>query len=564
MNTRIYKLIFLLCLLFAVTSAYAASEAEYKKLEKTYKLNTDGSQEFRYAMKLTLFTHTAMNGTYGESFIVYNPEYQELQIHTSYTVQKDGTIIETPKNAFVEVLPRNAADAPAYNNLKEMVVVHTGLELGATIFLDYSIVSKPGYLPALDIYDEPLQSSPVKELTYSIIVPESVNPVSTIKNCSAKATTQKANGMKTFSWTLRNLPAASRDMFVSTANGDVPYFTATTFATGKEALSYLYKQFNPLKDPQIEVVAEGLVEGKKNDTEKLQAILNYISNNLGTCRLSLSETGFRLRPADAVINTAYGTALEKVNLLNGMLNAVGIPAEPVALYRVNADNSFGLNAINELFVIAKADGKQYLLSPASTRMATAGFMDDIVPSVSLASGEKMAFDAPDTEIDYAVEMTLSPEKADAKIISKTGSAQRPYFVADKGTSTSGQDLKAENGYVLVTLPDAPSTLANSYFCRMNSIRKENLLMPCKANEQYTYTIQIPESMSLQTPALDKTIANSAGKLVYSVQKDGNTANVTRSLQLNKQLYTPAEYKDLRALLTEWGNTNNKVLVFSVK
>ena len=100
-----------------------------------------------------------MNGTYGESFIVYNPQYQELKINSSYTKQKDGTIIKTPDNAFVEVLPRNAADAPAYNHLKEMVVVHTGLELGATIYLDYTVTSKPGYLPEVDIFEELLQSS---------------------------------------------------------------------------------------------------------------------------------------------------------------------------------------------------------------------------------------------------------------------------------------------------------------------------------------------------------------------------------------------------------------------
>lgn len=33
-----------------------------------------------------------------------------------------------------------------------MVVVHTGLELGATICLDYSVITRPGYLPGLDVY----------------------------------------------------------------------------------------------------------------------------------------------------------------------------------------------------------------------------------------------------------------------------------------------------------------------------------------------------------------------------------------------------------------------------
>ncbi|RHJ87939.1 DUF3857 domain-containing protein [Parabacteroides sp. AM08-6] len=563
MMNKINKSTLLICLLLMATSAFAASEAEYKKLAKTYTLNADGSQEYRCNMELTLFTHTAMNGTYGESFIVYNPEYQELKIHSSYTKQKDGNIIKTPDNAFVEVLPHSAADAPAYNHLKEMVVVHTGLELGATIYLDYSILTKPGYLPALDIYDEPLQSSPVKEYTYTIVLPESVQLSYTLQNYKAKPATQVSNGTKTMKWTLQNLPAASRNPFVSAMNGDIPFFTATTFVSEKEALNALYKQFNPQNDPQLEGIAESICENKNKDTEKLEAILDYVINNLDNSQLSLAETGFRLRPVDDVINTAYGTAAEKINILSGLLNAAGIQAEPAALYRVNAEKGCGLNAISELFVIAQADGKEYLLTPTSKRMATAGSLGNIVPSFKLANGERLTFDAPDTDINYKVDITLTPEKAENQITSQTGNAQRPYFSEDKASGSSSQSLKVKNGYVLVNLPDAPVSLANSSFCRMNSTRKENLRMPCKANEQYTYTVHIPEGMELRTPAVNKTISNAAGQVIYSIEKDGNTAKITRSLQLSKQLYTPAEYKDLRTLLTEWGSTDNKILLLSI-
>ena len=112
-----YKLILLLSLLAMTVTSFAASEAEYGKVSKAWTLHADGSQEYRSSMELTLFTHTAMNSTYGESFIVYNPDFQTLKIHSSYTRQKDGTIVKTPDNAFVEVLPRFAADAPAYNQL---------------------------------------------------------------------------------------------------------------------------------------------------------------------------------------------------------------------------------------------------------------------------------------------------------------------------------------------------------------------------------------------------------------------------------------------------------------
>ena len=168
------------------------------------------------------------------------------------------------------------------------------------------------------------------------------------------------------------------------------------------------------------------------------------------------------------------------------MNAAGIQAEPAALYRVNAEKGCGLNAISELFVIAQADGKEYLLTPTSKRMATAGSLGNIVPSFKLANGERLTFDAPDTDINYKVDITLTPEKAENQITSQTGNAQRPYFSEDKASGSSSQSLKVKNGYVLVNLPDAPVSLANSSFCRMNSTRKENLRMPCKANTRIPF------------------------------------------------------------------------------
>lgn len=585
MNKITYKFALLLCFLTLAVSVFAASEAEYKKLEKTYTLRPDGSQDFRCNMELTLFTHTAMNGTYGESFIIYNPKYQELKINSSYTKQKDGNIIKTPDNAFVEVLPGSASDAPAYNHLKEMVVVHTGLELGATIYLDYTVISKPGYLPELDIFEELLQTSPVKEYAITISLPEGKQLSCTQHPGSTKPTRTTSDGVQQVSWIFRNLPAASRDPFISVANGDQPFLAASTYASEGEALKSLYKQFNPVSDAQVSTVAEALTEGKTTDTEKLQAIHRYITENLGNCRLSLEETGYTIRQADAVINSAYGTAAEKINLLSGMLNALGIKAEATALFRVNANQGgCGLSAVEELVVIADADGKCYLLSPVQNTMTATGWRNNLTPAISLSSGQKMEIDAPASEINYNVVLNITPDKADAKVTATIGSAFLPSYgnylsryagndkdvkeVKEKNKTTlsfsSSQPLEARNGYVMVALSDAPVSLSHSPYCNLNSTRKDNLLIPYRVDENYIYVIQIPEGMDLCTPESVKTTENAAGKITISLKKNGNTAEAIRSLKLNKQLYTPAEYRDLRTLLTEWGNANNKLLLFSAE
>ncbi|MBU9059151.1 DUF3857 domain-containing protein [Parabacteroides merdae] len=559
-----HKFAFLLCMLLMTTTVFGASEAEYKKLAKTWTLNADGSQEFRYKMELTLFTHTAMNGTYGESFIVYNPQYQELKINSSYTKQKDGTIIKTPDNAFVEVLPRNAADAPAYNHLKEMVVVHTGLELGATIYLDYTVTSKPGYLPEVDIFEELLQSSPVKEYTLTIVTPEVKELAYTLTNNPAKASVKRSGGTCTTSWTLRNLPASSRAPFVYVKNGDVPFLAATTYASEGEALATLLKQFNPSGDPQLTTLAESLTEGKKKDEDKLEAILKYTTNHIANNGLTLDQTGYRLRPADAVMSTAYGTEAEKANLLAGLLDGAGFKAEPMATYQAYADKGLALKAVDQLFVSCMVNGELYLFSTSSThRPQTVNF--DRTPLFSLQTGKPVAIAVPQ---DYQIKSDIAVRFKDGKVTTSTkesvGKELMPYFTTGNSENEQTAPLKVENGYATISLPDAEYGFSHLPYGYLNSQRKENLLIPRPVNEVYTYTIECPENMELRTPETDKTIRNAAGSLTISVKKNGRTATVTRSLELNKQLYTPAEYKELRQLLTEWSDVNGKTLLFSVR
>lgn len=559
-----HKFAFLICMLLMTTTVFGASEAEYKKLAKTWTLNADGSQEFRYDMELTLFTHTAMNGTYGESFIVYNPQYQELKINSSYTKQKDGTIIKTPDNAFVEVLPRNAADAPAYNHLKEMVVVHTGLELGATIYLDYTVTSKPGYLPEVDIFEELLQSSPVKEYTLTIVIPEAKELAYTLTNNPAKASVKRSGGTCTTSWTLRNLPASSRAPFVYVKNGDVPFLAATTYASEGEALATLLKQFNPSGDPQLTTLAESLTEGEKKDEDKLEAILEYTTNHIANNGLTLDQTGYRLRPADAVMSTAYGTEVEKANLLAGLLDGAGFKAEPMATYQAYADKGLALKAVDQLFVSCMVNGELYLFSTSSThRPQTVNF--DRTPLFSLQTGKPVAIAVPQ---DYQIKSDIAVRFKDGKVTTSTkesvGKELMPYFTTGNSENEQTAPLKVENGYATISLPDAEYGFSHLPYGYLNSQRKENLLIPRPVNEVYTYTIECPENMELRTPETDKTIRNAAGSLTISVKKNGRTATVTRSLELNKQLYTPAEYKDLRQLLTEWSDVNGKTLLFSVR
>ena len=58
---------------------------------------------------------------------------------------------------------------------------------------------------------------------------------------------------------------------------------------------------------------------------------------MGYCAIPLACTGYSIRDVDTALRSAYGTLAEKTQLLNVLLNAVGIQSEVVAVYPGNLD-----------------------------------------------------------------------------------------------------------------------------------------------------------------------------------------------------------------------------------
>ena len=572
--TYIFSLL-LTFLLSAHIGFATPSEAEYGKYQETWTLLPEGSQEYRCYQELTLFTHTAMNSTYGETFITYNPQYQELKIHDSYTRQKDGTLVKTPANAFVEVLPQNADGMPAYNHLKEMVIVHTGLELGATIVLDYSIISRPGYLPEIDVCQPLLKSSPIKEYRLTFNLPDEKHPhYTTLASRSLPTKTATPNGQQ-FKWIFRNLPALSHAPEISLQNEDIPGILFTTYPSVHQALQTVYKQFD--QPSNLKALAGQLTQNKKNPTEKLQAIHDYVITHISACSLPLSETGNRIRPADAVIRSAYATEVEKVNLLNSLLNAADIPASPAVAYYLNVDPEYcGLAGIGKWTVLTDIDGKSYQLDvnskiPAAT---TCNFMLKLNDTSQIQS-------TPLTKhLQYMADIQWKNEKPQASVkatFTNNYLSYSPKFSKEllalentvkidqnaEHTMLEGESpvsLTQKHNYLLLNLPETHKGIAQQKYARYNSERHHNLLLPTLIEEEYTYSITLPDNVVLCTLPMEKHIDNKVGSLSITVQQKDRQVSVHRSLNLRKKQITPAEYPAFRQLMTEWDDPNPKQLL----
>ena len=526
-------------LLLAVLPAKAASEAEFRKLSKTYTLRADGSQEVRVQKELTLFTHAAMNSLYGETFIVYDPDFQKLEIHESYTRQKDGNVIKTPANALVEVLPSAAANAPAYNRLKEMVVVHTGLELGATIVLDYSIVSKAGYLPELDVCCPVKELSPIKEYTFRLNVPAGKAVHYELLNASAKPAITQGSGMKTFTWTLKDVkprpyayPSARGAMgqVQAVSSGMMPVFIASTWPRYDEALKSLKAQFQPGSHSIIEAKVAELTRGIEGNPQAIRnAIAGYMTElyQLGRCGVSLQEAGYRLRPASEVIRSAYGTQAELVNLDVTLQQAAGLEAE-VAVYalRPSTKDNQGLSTLVSVVAQSKLMPEKVALT-GTEEACLQPFL-----TVTNLEGKPLTMEAYLSAKDMQQTDTLQVDEA--------------------------QMQQPAEGWGIVALPD-PTPIRTLYAYAAHTTIPESILLPRTMNCTLETFVRLPEGMKV-TPRTDMEVSNACGKVTFSYQPTKDGVKVTRSLRISRQLQTPSNYKELYALLAEWRDANNHTLV----
>lgn len=526
-------------LLLAVLPAKAASEAEFRKLSKTYTLRADGSQEVRVQKELTLFTHAAMNSLYGETFIVYDPDFQKLEIHESYTRQKDGNVIKTPANALVEVLPSAAANAPAYNRLKEMVVVHTGLELGATIVLDYSIVSKAGYLPELDVCCPVKELSPIKEYTFRLNVPAGKAVHYELLNASAKPAISQGSGMKTFTWTLKDVkprpyayPSARGAMgqVQAVSSGMMPVFIASTWPRYDEALKSLKAQFQPGSHSIIEAKVAELTRGIEGNPQAIRnAIAGYMTElyQLGRCGVSLQEAGYRLRPASEVIRSAYGTQAELVNLDVTLQQAAGLEAEvAVCALRPSTKDNQGLSTLVSVVAQSKLMPEKVALT-GTEEACLQPFL-----TVTNLEGKPLTMEAYLSAKDMQQNDTLQVDKA--------------------------QMQQPTEGWGIVALPD-PTPIRTLYAYAAHTTIPESILLPRTMNCTLETFVRLPEGMKV-TPRTDMEVSNACGKVTFSYQPTKDGVKVTRSLRISRQLQTPSNYKELYALLAEWRDANNHTLV----
>lgn len=315
----------------------AQPDAEYQLLRRTYKVGADGTIDITLRKELKLIRNRAFTAyaDKGETFIVYNPSFESLKINESYTVRADGSKVTTPPNAFVEQLPSEAQNCGRYNALREMALVHTALEYGCTIVLDYTIHRRSNKL-----YDEfsTVMDCPVKHFEVVIDDPQHMLYATYDADFSHNGNT----------YSLTNIPQSTIDSYMP-ANTNGKHFVVSSVKPED------YPTLFTIDSETIPDAASTISNLTKDDPVAYAATLrDYVVDYIRLNNLQPNQLNFQHANAATVWNSGCGTAIEKNILLAAMLRQAGYQAQ------VLLRNSKWL-------VQCTIDGIDYLMSATDTR-----------------------------------------------------------------------------------------------------------------------------------------------------------------------------------------------------
>ncbi len=599
-------LAFLTSINHGIFSQHENTDAVYLKLVKEYILHEDGSYDFHYHKEVKLLTYFSFHRLYGETFIVYNPEFQQLKINDCYTIMADGKKVVAPENAFNEVLPGFARDAAAYNHLREMVVTHTGLEKNAVVTLDYTIHSSGSFLPNLMGNEQIGEDVPVNEMMIIVRIPSSVRLNYKMQNNRTAPEIFELGGQTSYTWSLMNLKALPKDGYIVTEQ-----MPRLLFSTAKDLTWAFFSfvnqpAFKKMISPEMSKKAEALMKEKTDEIDLILALQDLVIDQVKLVDIPPVYTGFRVRTPAETWKSANATVLEKAILLSELLIQANINAEPVATIPANQFDLTHGNLMSFDNYLVQVNPKKY---------------GRIYLSVNQKNEQNLIYNLKDYTVlvlDGTVEsLRYFNEKPEKNSISLTGTLnladtaqlngslkllmegyKNPYLKLKRDESglknyvTGGisaghisvveeikltqphleatlkidrkQAFKKENDYLFVELPALTNGLDQWQPGLLSEKRDVPLKLPVTISESYSFELIVPAGYRMVNPKKLMELENSAGTVKISIEQKDNKVTVKRLISLENQVINPQDYSAFLELIHAWVDRNFRELVFDIR
>jgi hypothetical protein len=577
-------------------------DAVYLQLTKEYTLNPDGSMDYRYIKKQKLQTYRSFHNLYGETFIVYHPDFQSLKINEAYTVMADGKKNPSPSNAFNEVLPGFAANAPAFNKLREMVITHSGTERNAVLNLDYQLHSGKGFYPCLMGNEILAETEPVKELTLQIRIPSGMTLYFSMLNSSAVPVITADKSQQVYTWKFTDVPAISTEDLQKGGNDLYPRLIFSTATDRASLYSDFLKQaaFSYELNGEMKEMVAGIYKENKEKTDIVLKLQEKVVNEFRLFPVPMKYTGFTCRTPQQIWNSNGGTLLEKAVLLAALLKEIGFDANPVISIRTRQfDESIAsLLDVEDVLVRTNVpeEGQLYLsvgsLNSQDLRYTSPDrvFVELKKPAVSVGKTppciSKIKFDGSfsvndKNQLSGSITCTESESANPYLLLLRDKNKAKSLFGGGLSSSdlkepvmiNTGKDessmsfavqkdkpFRVDSDYFFFTLPFMTNGIEGLGIHLLPKNRTTPLEISSAMEESDDFSIVLSNDLKLFIPKDKFEEKNKVGAFSFEGKQEKEKVFIHKSLKFYNRLIQPAEYADFRTLMDHWNAERYREIV----
>ncbi len=596
------NIIAVLGILFIISSCTSNREpdtdAVFKSITKEYQLNSDGSIDYQYHHELKYLTHYSFNRAYGETFVVYNPLHQVLDVVKSETTMLDGKKVESPANALNEILPHFAAGSPEYNNLREMVITHVGLEVGATVNLDYNIKSEKGYYPYLSENIVLSEKSPVNNQKIIVKIPEGKTLNYKLLNSSVKPKISKKGNFTIYTWRFGNITALSHDYNVPHDGSYLPRLIFST-ANMNDALANIKNNIDLNLNDNIKKTIKEKLQGVEKPIEKIAIIKNIVANEINLISVPIEFTGYKMNSLNHVWKSNRASLIEKNFLFVELLKLSGFDADILFAYpEFTFDKEIGnLKTFGYYLVKVNIDGRDMILSLNSKQKNDLAFNLDNGVIVNI-NGEKFDANANIADIENKISFVTSLKmnidgNVKGNMKAEISGAANPYFDLLKDKNNAKQVIasmtkskminsfelqnfdfsacsvtadikckkiwKEQGNYYFLNIPNSSLGIKASHLRALEENRTSPLILNSTIDETYKFSIELPDSIQFVNP-INIEMKNDIGNVIISCKLDSNVLLIEKLLKINKKYIAVEDYKNFKKLIDIWNKKTNNELI----
>jgi transglutaminase-like putative cysteine protease len=309
----------------------------------------------------------------------YASSFEALNIDYIRVRKPDGTVVSTPATDVQDLDSEVSRQAPMYTDEREEHIAVKTLAVGDT--LEYHLVwtvhdaLAPGHFW---FYDNFLRDQICLDEEIVVDVPRDTP----VKFSSGASVPVIKDIDKRRIYTLHNenlkLPENESEWAweKSVGNAAPPSIQASSFQSWEQVGQWFGGLAGPQAKvtPQIQAKADELTRGKTTETEKIQALYEFVSLNIHYIGVSLGKGRYTPHKAEEVLANRYGDCKDKHTLPAGLLAAEGIKAYPALINTgVKIDPAVPSPLFDHLITaIPKGDGFQFVDTTAE--LGTLGYL----------------------------------------------------------------------------------------------------------------------------------------------------------------------------------------------